>query len=305
MKQKIIIDTDSGMDDIIAIAMIISSKKFDIVGMTTIRGLATPIVGKKNLTKILNFINSKIEIVSGSKLPLDKKRLNCSFPTIDKINSSKLLCLNDLLVQTKTQNQNYSASEFLFQKVKSDKDKITILCLGPLTNIAKAIQKYKQEFSQKIGKIMIMGGAVFTLGNVPPSRKAEYNIFLDPEAADIIFSSGIPIILVSIDATKFVPAREELKDRIESVETKEKCGKIIKNIILANKNDFNYFYDPLAAGILIDPEIALETITTGIEISKNPSSIGQTCTTQKNINVNVVTKVDTQKFINLLFKTIK
>lgn len=305
MKQKIIIDTDSGMDDIIAIAMIVSSGKFDIVGVTTVRGLVTPLIGKKNLTKIFKFLNYNVKIVSGCCSPLNKNRINYSFPKQDIINSSKLLCLNNLLKAVKVKKQIYPARDFIFNKINTNGGKITLLCLGPLTNIAGVIQKYGQRFTQNINQIIIMGGAVFTRGNVPSSRTAEYNIYLDPEAAEVVFSSRIPIKLTSLDATKFVPASNELKNKIEKFRTNNKCGQIIKRVILANKNDFDYFYDPLAAGILIDPKIILQIKRTGIKVSKNKSNVGLTLPFSNPNIIEVVTKVDTKKFINLLFRTIK
>jgi purine nucleosidase len=305
MKQKIIIDTDSGMDDIIAIAMIIASGKFDIEGVTTVRGLVNPTTGKKNLLKILWNLNYNAEVISGSKLPLNKKRNRYSFPTQDKINSSKLTCLNDLLVSVKIEKQTYPAYDYLFRKTNSSKGKITLLCLGPLTNIAKAIQKYGLEFTQNINQIVIMGGAVFTPGNVPPSKMAEYNIFMDPEAAEVVFSSKIPIKLVSLDATKFVPASNDLKAKIEKIDTKSNYGQLIQRLILANKNDFNYFYDPLAAGILIDPKIALQAKNISLKVSRNTINVGQTFATRESKNIKVITKVDSNRFTKLLLKSIK
>lgn len=305
MKQKIFIDTDSGMDDIIAIAMIISSGKYTIQGITTVRGLVTPTVGKKNLLKILVYLNCDTKVFSGSKSALNNRRNNYSFPTQDKINSSKLVCLNDLLVNIKIEKQICPAYDYLFKITNSDKEKITLLCLGPLTNIAKTIQKYGMEFIQNIRQIIIMGGAVFTPGNVSPSKIAEYNIFMDPEAAQVVFSSKIPIKLVSLDATKYVPASDDLKIIINEIKTKSKCGQIIQKIILANKNDFDYFYDPLAAGILIDPKIGLQSKSTGIKVSLNSINAGQTLATQESTNVKVITKVDSDKFTKILLNSIK
>ena len=304
MKQKIIIDTDSGMDDIIAIAMIISSGKFLIKGITTVRGLVTPIIGKKNLSKIINFFDTKIKIVSGLDTPINKNRLKFSFPDSDRVNSTKLTFLKSLLKPVKIQKQKYKVEDFIYKQAKTSGG-ISLLCLGPLTNIAKVIQKYGIEFTKNINEITIMGGAVYASGNVAPAKYAEYNIFLDPEAAEIVFCSGVQINLVSIDATKFAPATTKLKNKIENYKPKTKYGEIIKSIIIANKNDFDYFYDPLAAGVLIDPKIIIESKNVKIKIAQKGINVGQTLPTAGLKNVGVITQINSKRFFNLLKKTIQ
>ena len=304
MKQKIIIDTDSGMDDIIAIAMIISSGNFLIKVITTVRGLVTPIIGKKNLSKIINFFDTKIKIVSGLDTPINKNRLKFSFPDSDRVNSTKLTFLKSLLKPVKIQKQKYKVEDFIYKQAKTSGG-ISLLCLGPLTNIAKVIQKYGIEFTKNINEITIMGGAVYASGNVAPAKYAEYNIFLDPEAAEIVFCSGVQINLVSIDATKFAPATTKLKNKIENYKPKTKYGEIIKSIIIANKNDFDYFYDPLAAGVLIDPKIIIESKNVKIKIAQKGINVGQTLPTAGLKNVGVITQINSKRFFNLLKKTIQ
>lgn len=305
MKQNLIIDTDCGMDDIIAIAMIVASDKFIIKGITTVRGLVTPSKGKANLIKILQYLKTSVEIVSGARSPIIKSRLKYSFPSQDKINSTSITFLRNLLEKVDIKKQRCSACDFIYKKVGSSNDGITLLCLGPLTNIAKTIQEYKSEFTQNINQIIIMGGAVYTYGNVPPSKLAEYNIYLDPEAAEIVFKCGIPIKLVSIDSTNFVPATVKIKKQIEKYKAKTRCGEIIKKTIIANKNDFNYFYDPLAAGILINPEIVLKTKKVGIDVSKNEVNTGQTSPVLYQNCVEVITKASAKKFKETLLETLK
>lgn len=303
--KNLLIDTDCGMDDIIAIAMIISNGNFSINGITTVRGLVTPKVGKKNLIKVLQYLKTDIEIVSGAASPINKSRLNYSFPKQDKVNSTKLTFLKSLFKPIKNSKQTYSATEFLFKKTDLLNEPTTLLCLGPLTNIAKAILKYKTNFTKNIDQILIMGGAVFTPGNVSPSRKAEYNIYLDPEAAEIVFSCRIPIKLISIDSTKYVPATDKVKEQIKNIKVTGRCGEIIRKTIIANKDDFNYFYDPLAAAILINPKLIIKSKRIGIKVLKDGGKVGQTLPILKLKNVEVVTNVNSKGFYKLLLKTLK
>lgn len=303
--KNLLIDTDCGMDDIIAIVMIISCGKFNIEGITTVRGLVTPTVGKENLTKILEFLKTEIDVVSGAPSPLNLNRIKYSFPEQDKINSSKLSFLKKLLLPIKTKKQELTACDFIYKKSISKTEPTTLLCLGPLTNIANAIKKYGNRFTGKVDQIVIMGGAVYTYGNVPPKKLAEYNIYLDPEAAEIVFSCGIPIKLISIDSTVFVPATPKFKKQIEKYKANSSYGEIVQKTIIANKNDFNYFYDPLAAGILIDPSIALKSKKIGITVLKNDENAGQTLADSNQNLVEVVTKVDSKKFKAVLLRTLK
>jgi pyrimidine-specific ribonucleoside hydrolase len=300
--KKIFIDTDCGMDDIIAINMLTSTKGVLIEGVTTTRGLTNPNMGKANLDTIYNFLGKKINVLAGSRYPLKKIRLKNKFPEYDVVNSTELEFLTDLIGGNKKTERNLDKfDEFIYQAVSGDKGKTTILCLGPLTNLARVIKKYKNKFTSKIDKLVIMGGAVFSPGNVMPSRKAEYNFFLDPEAANVVLQSDISIVLVSMDATKFVPATKYIKDKISKENPKTKTGKLIQRIIVSNKKDFRFFYDPLAASILLDPKIILDTKQVGLRVSGQ----GQSLITEKRDNISVITKVDKNRFYKLLFRKIE
>jgi len=302
MKQKIFIDTDCGMDDIIAISMLASDENILIKGITTVRGLTDPSTGMNNLEAILKFLGKKINISAGSKYPLKLVRRKNMFPKQDIINSSKLSFLTELIGNSKkSQGKSDKFNKFIYRAICEDKKKTTILCLGPLTNIAKVINQYGSKFTKKIDKLVIMGGAVFTPGNVSLSKKAEYNFYLDPEAARMVLQSGIPIILVPIDSAKFVPATKYLKDKISRKKPKMKTGKLIQKIIVANRKDFQFFYDPLAASILIDPKIILDTKQIGLTVN----SQGQSLTTKRSDKINLITKVSRNKFNALLYRKLE
>ncbi len=296
-KMQILIDTDSGMDDIIAVCMLADDKNISINGIVTTRGLTNAAVGKNNFIKIFKFLGLKTDVAEGSKYPLNKIRLRNVFPKNDIINSSKLIFLSNFIGAQVVNKKSDKFMKFLFEKMPKSR-KTTILCLGPLTNIAKMIKKYGTSFMSKVDRLVIMGGAVFANGNVSPAKLAEYNFFLDPEAANIVFKSGIEIVLVATDATKFVPATEITKKKIAKTNPSTNEGKIIRKVIVANNKDFRYFYDPLAAAILIDPKIILGSQQLGLKVKTS----GQSIPDSKLKNVKLITKVDTKRFYKLLFQ---
>ena len=292
--KNIYIDTDCGMDDIIAITMLLTDANISVEAISTVNGLTNPYVGKKNLEMILNFLETTVRISAGSEEPLRKSRYGYAFPEQDIINSSKLSFLQNLIKNTKKTRK----------KTAKFRGKLTLLCIGPLTNIARALIKNKNWLAQRVEKIIIMGGAVYVSGNVQPQKLAEYNFFLDPEAADIVLSSNIPITLVSLDATKYVPADQAFKKKVAKIFPKTNSGKLIKKLITSNSRDYRYFYDPLAASILIDPTIITCSRAVSIKVSVSGLNSGQCLLVNNKNSVNLITNVNKTKFQNLLLSKI-
>ncbi len=296
---KLIIDTDCGMDDIIAIAMLIASKKFEIAGITTVRGLTPSVTGAKNIDKIMTYLDQNVPVIAGANSPLNKSALKNKFPTKDIVNSSKLVFLKDLLPIVIKQNNDIN--NFWEQEVCLSRKSITLVCLGPLTNIAKAMLNYGYKFTSKINQVVIMGGAINVAGNVKPEKLAEYNFYLDPEAAKIVLTSSLKILLVPMDATRQAPVSEKLNNQIEKLNPKTKEGLIIKKTLLANKNDFRYFYDPLAVSSIINQRIIKKTKLEGLRITSQGQSV---IDLNQKPKVKIVLEVKSEKFYNTLVNSI-
>lgn len=294
MNKQIIIDTDSGMDDIIAMCMILQSKNLNIKAINTVLGLVDPESGKENIKSILRYLNINIPIYIGAKYQLNRKRIKNKFPTRNIINSTKLMFLSEMMIGSVRQKKY---TKLVISKFKDT----TLLCLGPLTNIARLITKYGDSFTSKVNEVIIMGGSVFRNGNVGPSMLAEYNFYLDPEAAQIVFNSNLKITLVSMDSTQYVPATIEFNEKIYKLKPVTKLGKVIQKTISSNDLDFRYFYDPLAAAILIDPSIIESLNFIGLKVK----SSGQSVVSNKTNKIKIITKINTAKFYKLLLESIK
>jgi inosine-uridine nucleoside N-ribohydrolase len=159
---------------------------------------------------------------------------------------------------------NFSAAELIVDIVQKSSDTITIVAVGPLTNIAEALQK-SPEISSKIKEIYIMGGAVNVEGNVGNSgvgirnKYAEWNIYIDPVAANIVFKSGIPVILVPLDATKDVPITRNFYKALGKNRSTP-AANLVYDLLTANLDFVDsggfQFWDSLTSAIFTDISIA-------------------------------------------------
>ncbi|ESQ52257.1 hypothetical protein EUTSA_v10016893mg [Eutrema salsugineum] len=193
-REKLIIDTDPGIDDSMAILMAFQTPELEILGLTTVFGNVSTQDATRNallLCEIAGFPD--VPVAEGCSEPVKG-----GIPRVaDFVHGTN--GLGDVSVPLPSSEKcEKSAAEFLVEKVSEYPGEVTILALGPLTNLAIAIKR-DSSFASKVKKIVILGGAFFALGNVNPA--AEANIYGDPEAADIVFTSGADITVVGINIT--------------------------------------------------------------------------------------------------------
>ncbi|XP_031092054.1 uridine nucleosidase 1-like [Ipomoea triloba] len=193
-REKIIIDTDPGIDDAMAILMAFQTPHLEILGLTTVFGNVRTQDATRNALLLCEIAGCPgVPVAEGSYEPLKR-----GHPRIaDFVHGSDGLGNTDL-PPPKSKKIDKSASEFLVDKVSEYPGEVTILALGPLTNLALAVKR-DSSFASKVKRVVILGGAFFALGNVNPA--AEANIFGDPEAADVVFTSGANIDVVGINIT--------------------------------------------------------------------------------------------------------
>ncbi|KAL3358133.1 hypothetical protein AABB24_015332 [Solanum stoloniferum] len=173
-REKIIIDTDPGIDDSMTILMAFQTPEVEIIGLTTIFGNVTI----KNATRNALLLGGEPRVA-------------------DFVHGSDGLG-NLFLPSPNSKKIDKSASEFLVEKVCEYPGEVSILALGPLTNLALAVKR-DSTFASKVKRVVVLGGSFFALGNVNPA--AEANIHGDPEAADVVFTSGANIDVVGINIT--------------------------------------------------------------------------------------------------------
>ncbi|GGX46260.1 hypothetical protein GCM10007385_12240 [Tateyamaria omphalii] len=193
--RKIIIDTDPGQDDAVAILLALASPEdLDILGITAVAGNVPLDLTAKN-ARIVCELASKtdVPVYAGCDRPLGRDLV-----TAEHVHGKTGLD-GPNLPDPEMPLQDQHAVDFIIETIRShDTGTITLCPLGPLTNVATAFQR-APDIIPKVQQIVLMGGAYFEVGNITPA--AEFNIYVDPEAADIVFKSGIDIVVMPLDVT--------------------------------------------------------------------------------------------------------
>ena len=191
-KRNIIIDCDPGIDDIVALSFAIANEdKFNILGITTVAGNQTIEKVTLNALKVLSYYNRNIKTVMGQKRPLIREKSAVS--NVHGENGMGDCHLPEPSLKLYSDN----AVTFLRDTILSQKEKVTLVPVGPLTNIALLIKVFP-EVRENIELISIMGGSTAG-GNRTPC--AEFNVWADPEAARIVFDSRLPIVMSGLNVT--------------------------------------------------------------------------------------------------------
>lgn len=193
MTKRIILDTDPGIDDSLAILLALASPEISLEGLSVVHGNSSTEQGTINALSVLELAKaSHIPVYRGCELPLVQPSLLAPETHGDQgIGYAKLPApLNQPQVQ--------KGSDYLIEKIMSSPGEITLVCIGPLTNLALAIRQ-EPRIVGNVKEVIIMGGAIRHEGNTTPL--AEFNTYVDPHAAHIVFHSGMPIMLTPLDVT--------------------------------------------------------------------------------------------------------
>jgi purine nucleosidase len=192
--RKIIIDTDPGQDDAVAILLALGSAELEIVGMTAVAGNVPLKLTEKNARKICELAGRPdIKVYSGAIRPLARELV-----TAEEVHGETGLNGPQLPEPTMKLQDQYAVDFIVETLMKEESGTITLCALGPLTNIALALIR-EPKIAPRIKEIVLMGGGFFEGGNVTPT--AEFNIYVDPHAANVVFKSGIPIVMMPLDVT--------------------------------------------------------------------------------------------------------
>ena len=192
--QKLIIDTDPGQDDAVAILLALASPELDLLGITTVAGNVPLSLTQENARKICDLAGRQdMPVFAGADRPLARNLV-----TAEHVHGRTGLDGPEL-PDPVTPLQDRHAVDFLIETLRQEEaGSMTIAPVGPLTNIAMALRQ-APDIAPRIGQIVLMGGGCFEGGNITPA--AEFNIYVDPEAAAEVFAAGIPIVMMPLDVT--------------------------------------------------------------------------------------------------------
>ncbi|WVZ99472.1 hypothetical protein U9M48_044763 [Paspalum notatum var. saurae] len=252
-RHKLIIDTDPGIDDSMAILMAFRAPTVEIIGLTTIFGNVSTEGATRNALLLCERAgHPEVPVAEGSPEPLKGGKPRVA----DFVHGSD--GIGNLFLPAPTANKvDESAAEFLVNKASEFPGEVSVLALGPLTNVALAIKR-DSNFVSKVKKIVVLGGAFFAAGNINPA--AEANILGDPEAADIVFTSGADIDVVGINITTQVCFKDE--DLLELRNSKGKHARFLSEMCKfyrdwhAESDGFHgiFLHDPVSFTALVHPE---------------------------------------------------
>ena len=301
MKYKILLDCDPGHDDAIAIMLASSFPIIDLKGISVVSGNQTLDKTAVNAYNVSRYLNNNVPICKGSDRPLKRSRLNCGeihgesgldgfiFPTYDFEYDSR------------------DVEDFIYEIAKENK-KIIMVTTGPMTNLAKALNKYP-DLNRYIEKIIIMGGST-DKGNISPY--AEFNILADAEAAKICFESNIPFRMIGLNVTRKVLVLPNIMERMAKINT-PKADLFNKLMVFFNKTQKEVFnldggplHDPVTMVSLID-ESVLEYQMMDVEINiSNTERYGESvCKINPKGKIEVATKIDVDKYWDIIEEALK
>lgn len=193
--RKIIIDTDPGQDDAFAILLALASPEdIDVLGVVAVAGNVPLPLTQRNCRIICELAGKpRTRVFAGADRPLKRKLV-----TAEHVHGKTGLD-GPVMPEPTMPLQDQNGVDFIIETLRAEPAHSVTLCpLGPLTNIALAFQK-APDVVARVQQIVLMGGAYFEVGNITPA--AEFNIYVDPEAADIVFKSGVPLVVMPLDVT--------------------------------------------------------------------------------------------------------
>lgn len=303
-KRKVIIDCDPGIDDSLALILALKSPELEVVGITVVAGNVPAKQGIQNALKALEMVKGlHVPIYLGEEVPLSRKLVTaqdthgedgvgeCFFPKVE----------NGIVKD--------GAVDFIIDTLNKEKD-VSIIALGPLTNIAKALMKDKNSF-QNIDQFVSMGGAFKSHGNCSPV--AEFNYWVDPHGADYVYKNlGKPIHMIGLDVTREIVLTPNIIELISRLD-----GELARYVVDITKFyvDFHWHQegiigcvinDPLAVAYFIDSSIC-RGFSSYTEVVHEGIAMGQSIVDVENFwrkdhNSVVLNEVDAKGFMKMFLE---
>ncbi len=311
---RILIDTDPGIgspgadvDDGVAILLALASPEVEVIGLTTVAGNVPCDTGSKNIVDLMRKIGrTGIPVARGCSVPMGRR--------------SQLLVEREKGRNFEPLDPEYVSSlhplpgvDFLIEAVRQASEPLTVVAIGPLTNLGMALIK-EPAIAGRIGQIVMMGGAADG-GSI--TAAAEFNLFNDPEAADVVFRSGIPLTMVGLDITTSVRIHEPDLARwrdsdspvVRSLYQNAVAWMNYRWTVRGEEDAGCYFHDAMAVAYLLDrslfqslachADIELAgAFTRGMTVVDRRRNSKQPC------NVNLITRIESERFVKMTVERI-
>jgi purine nucleosidase len=305
MARRVILDTDPGIDDAVAIMLALAAREeLEVLGIVAVAGNLPLSETERNARRICEFAGRpEIAVYAGCERPLVLPLATAAAIHGDTLGARLHVAEPSGALQTQ------HGVDFIIEAVHAaEPGSITLCAIGPLTDIAMALVK-APDISAVIGEIVILGGAAFEIGNITPA--AEFNIHVDPHAAAVVLGSGVPITMIPLDVTHQVLSTPT---RVAGLrELPNRCGPAVAALLdQFEENRAGRFgarglalHDPCAIAFLLQPDlfqgrkvnVAVETeslLTAGMTV------VDWWGVTDRPVNANFMTEVDAPRLYELL-----
>ena len=307
MKRSIIIDTDPGQDDAVAILLALASpEELDVRAIVCVAGNVGLAKNVKNALKVVELSGrTDVPVYAGSERPIRRDPI-----TAEYVHGKTGLDGSDLPEPKIAQQKQHGVDYLIDALTAAAPGEITLCTLGPLTNIGTMLQR-APAVAKKVREIIMMGGAYFEVGNRTPT--AEFNIVVDPDAADIVMRSGIPITMLPLDVTHQMLTTHERLDRFRAIGNR--AGAQVAGMLnFSERFDLGKYgwngaplHDPCVIAWLLKPELfSGRDINVSIE-TQSELTLGMTVAdywrvTQRPHNVHFIRSGNAAGFFDLLTK---
>jgi purine nucleosidase len=308
--REIIIDCDPGQDDAINLLLAMASPdELDILGITTVAGNVPLSLTTRNARQMCDIAGvTDMRVFSGSDRPMVRDLM-----TAEHVHGKTGIDGIDI-VEPVTPLEEQHAIDFIVDTLAgAENASITLVPTGPLTNIGRALQR-EPSIAGKIDEIVLMGGAMREGGNHSPS--AEFNILVDPQAADLVFRCGRPITVMGLDVTHQVLASPARRDRIRAIDNP--AGRATAGMLdFFNRHDTVKYgslgaplHDPCTVAFILRPELFRTkrcnlTVETESELTMGHTAVDFWHVTDRPANVAWAYEVDADGFYDLLVERLE
>lgn len=306
-KHRIILDTDPGIDDALALLLALASPEVQLEAVTTVSGNVPVDLTTHNALAVLTLAGrTDVPVARGCKLPLVRQPIDAAY--VHGKNGLGEATLPAPQIQPVVQH----AIDLLIEKVMHAPGEITLVCIGPLTNVALAVRR-EPRIAQYVREVLIMGGALQVPGNITPA--AEFNIHADPHAASIVLHAGWPIRLVSLDVTQLVSLQREQIEQLAhhggpvTARIQEMMNYYFDVFLPQYGGSGFHMHDPLCLAAVFQPDlITWQPLYVDVELTRT-LTLGETLAydsrhTTQAPNVHASVAVDAERFLRMFVERI-
>ncbi len=304
--KPVILDVDPGHDDAVALMMACGAPELDLLAVTTVAGNVSLDKTTRNALRVLSLIGrTNIPVAAGAAKPLER-----ALRTAEDVHGESGLDGPEEIPEATFEADERDAVALMADSLRGSPEPVTLIPVGPLTNIALFLREH-QDLKEHIARVSLMGGSI-GLGNTTPA--AEFNIYVDPEAAREVFDSGLPITMSGLDVTHQAGAGPEERKRLRAT---GEVGGVVAGFLEFFASTYERIYgfdapplhDPVSVAAVLEPDL-LKTRPMRVDVEcESLLTRGETVcdfygVTKRQPNAEVGVELDRENFFDLLYRTL-